>query len=284
VTAADSQPVSDAYAMFVRARTAVTSAAYPGRIDYTVAVSGVDGKTPIANHYRASYDPNGETIRLSSISDEELARPPVPRGVNVSVTFGICFGVCAAIKQPVGHPAPYEDLIGEPLLTPTYMFGLPLKGWANGMRAPSQEAEPWPVIATVSAQPRDYQVTLVDTQAVDGVMTYHLRLVPLRKPKENRLRELWIGEADYLPRRAVVSGNFTIAPLVDVPWTIDFSVAGGVPYIVRERAQRTLYLAHRRTVKDAIIAFVNVHEPDGTIYDEPLLTPDATDDALVEPQ
>jgi hypothetical protein len=141
-----------------------------------------------------------------------------------------------------------------------------------------------PVIAIVSSQAREYRVTLLDMPTIDGTATYHLRLVPLRRPKDNRLRELWIGTGDYLPRRALIAGNFTVAPLVDVPWNIEFSVIDGRPYVARENAERTLYLPHRRAVRDAMIAFENVHEDDGSIYNQPLLTPDTTADTLVEPQ
>lgn len=170
-----------------------------------------------------------------------------------------------------------------PLLEPTYTFGLRYK---SQTKADSDAVPPpLPVIAIVSAQSPDYRVALIDRPAIDGVPTYHLKLTPLRRPKDNRLRELWVGANDYLPRKAVVSGNFTIRPLVDVPWTIDFAVRDGAPYIARESASATLYLEHRRVVRDAVIAFDDVREPSETIYDKPIVTPAATDTAttLTEP-
>ncbi len=139
------------------------------------------------------------------------------------------------------------------------------------------------VIAIVSAQAPEYRVDLVDTPAIDDVATYHLRLMPLRRPKENRLRELWVGETDYLPRKAIIAGNFTVAPLVDVPWTIDFSIVDGAPYIARESAEQTLYLAHHRVVRDAVVAFQDIREPNGSLYDTPLIEPEQSDSALTEP-
>ncbi len=106
--------------------------------------------------------------------------------------------------------------------------------------------------------------------------TYHLALTPLRRPKDNRLRELWVGANDYLPRKAVISGNFTIRPLVDVPWTIDFAVVDGAPYIARESAAATLYMEHRRVIRSAVIAFDDIREPSG-IYDRPLVEPAPTE-------
>ncbi len=139
------------------------------------------------------------------------------------------------------------------------------------------------VIATVSAQASQYRVSLIDEPVLDGVRTYHLELIPLQRPKENRLRELWIGTTDYLPRRASIAGNFTMAPLVDVPWTVDFSVMDGAPYLTRESTANTLYLPHRRVVRDAVIAFQDIHEPT-SFYDTPIVEPDPDDAALVEPR
>ncbi len=281
MTADTPPPAPDAYALWQRARSAVTSADYPRRLSYTIAVTGLDGQTPVVDHYRGSCDPEDGAIRVFPISDEQLAQPPpVPHGVNVSFNIGICFGACTGIRLPVGHPGPYQDLLGEPLLAPTYTFGMryPARAAPHESDAPSSLR----TIAVVATQTRDYQVALIDTPYLDGTPTYHLALRPLRHPKDNRLRELWIGRDDYLPRRATVAGNFTLAPLVDVPWTVDFMVLDGAPYVSRESSSSTLYLAHRRVVRDAAVAFENISEPTG-IYDTPLVAPEATDTSLVEP-
>jgi len=183
---------------------------------------------------------------------------------------------------PVGHPAPYQDLIGQPLIAPTYMFGLRYPNVAYTIKPVGTESS-LPVIATVSTQNRDSDVTLLDEEPLDGTDTYHLRLTPLRRPKDHRLRELWVGTTDYLPRRAILSGNFTMAPLVDVPWTIDFSVINGVPYVATETTPDTLYLPHHRVVRDAVIAFNDIAEPGASIYHEPLIEPKVTGSALLEP-
>ncbi|MGA8533147.1 MAG: hypothetical protein WB615_03445 [Candidatus Tumulicola sp.] len=280
----DAPPAVDAWSIFVHTRSAVTAAQYPWRIDYDVAVAGFDGKVPVTDHYRANCEPNDGTIRIFPISDEQLAKPaPVPHGFNTKFTLAICFGLCIGVRLPMGHPAPYQDLIGEPLISPTYMFGLRYTNATKRDVLPV-ENNPLPTIAVVSTQARDYQVTLLNTEALDNTQTYHLLLKPLRKPKDNRLRELWVGVNDYLPRRAVLSGNFTAAPLVDVPWTVDFSVRGGAPFISQESADGTLYLPHHRVVQDATIAFESIGEAGTTIYDRPLLAPESTDTTLAEPE
>jgi hypothetical protein len=274
-------PAVDAWSIFAHTRSAVTSAQYPWRLDYTIAVSGLDGDKPVSDHYRASCDPSDGNIKLFPISDEQLkAPPPVPHGFNFSVSV-LFYG--GGFSIPVGHPAAYQDLIGEPLIAPTYMFGLRYSGVPPNIKPVGTEPATLPVIATVSTKSRDYEVTLVGIESLDGGQVYHLQLTPLRKPKDNRLRELWVGTNDYLPRRATIAGNFTSAPLVDVPWTIDFSVTNGAPYVTRETAAQTLYLPHRRIVRDAVIAFENIGEPGDSIYDQPLVAPEHSDSAIFEP-
>jgi len=280
---AESPPAVNAWSIFAHARSAVTSVQYPWRVDYTIAISGLDGAKPESDHYRGTCEPSDGSIKVFPMSDEQLrAPPPVPHGFNASLTLGICFAGCGGVRIPVGHPAPYQDLIGQPLIAPTYMFGLRYRGIPYNIKPVGTESA-LPVIATVSTKDRDYEVSLLGDEALEGVDTYHLQLLPLRKPRDNRLRELWVGRNDYLPRRAVLAGNFTVAPLVDVPWTVDFSVINGTPFVTRESTGETLYLAHHRVVRDAVIAFENINEPDGSVYDRPLLTPSETESTLAEP-
>ncbi len=283
--ATDNVPApTDGYSIWLQARSAVTSAQYPRRIAYTITITGLDGETPAAGHYRAVCSADDGSIHVFPISDEQLAQaPPVPHGADAYVNLFLSEGrgAPAVARLRVAHPAPYQDFLGWPILSPTFTFGM--RYGTGGIAAPSPAESSLRVIAIVSAQAPEYRVDLIDTPVVDDVATYHLRLTPLRRPKENRLRDLWVGETDYLPRKAVIAGNFTIAPLVDVPWTVDFSILDGALYIARERAERALYLAHHRVVQNAVVAFQDIREPDGSLYDSPLIEPERTDATLVEP-
>lgn len=264
-------PPPDAYTVFQRARSAVSSATYPRRIDYTVAISGFDGDRFRENHYRASYLRDG-TILEDPISDEELAAPPtVPHGFTIRIQ-GIVIG-----RQPAS-----PDLIGVPLLAPTYAFGLRFPQ-TSGTSEPDSSGAPIPTIAIVSTASRAYAVTLLDEPLLDGRLTYHLQLTPLRKPSVNRLRELWVDANDDLPRKAVVAGNFTTAPLTGVPWTISFGLFDGVPVIEREVAGAIIHAPHHRVLRDVSVAFESVREPDGSPIGEPMVAPQIDDEALLEP-
>ncbi|HEY1428838.1 MAG TPA: hypothetical protein VGF18_04655, partial [Candidatus Tumulicola sp.] len=240
--AAEAAPPMDPYAIFSQARAAVTAARYPERIDYTIHVSGYDGSVPRANHYLAVDRVDGQDLKVAAISAEEKAAPPTPRGVNVSFDAAICFMLCEVVHIPMGRPVASQDLLGVPMLTPAYAFGLqyPLTRHDRTQLDPSQAG--LPVIAVVSTQAREYDIAFMGSQTIDGTDSYGLRLTPRRNPKSNRLRELWVGAVDHLPRRATVAGNFTVAPLTDVPWTIDFTVIDGAPYIRDERADATLFM------------------------------------------
>ena len=254
-------PAADAYAIFQRTRSAVSAAHYPQRIEYTIVVSGDDGSTPRTNHYVASCGDSG-SILVSSISQEEVAKPTSPRGTDFSIHFYLSGGTGSGTSNTsisVGRPASSADVLGVPILTPSYMFGIRLPQRSG--EAPALGPAPsFPTIAVVSTDRRDYTVSFLGTDVVGDVDTYHLGLTPLRKPKVNRLRELWVGENDYLPRRALVAGNFTIAPLVDVPWTIDFTLHEGAPLISDESADQPLYMPHRHVITNATISFDDVRE------------------------
>jgi len=255
------------------------------RIEYTISVSGVDGAVLRSNHYSATYRPEVNEIDVDAISVEESREaPPLIRDFDVRPQQTGC--ECqpddgGPLSVGVGNPERSQDLLGVPHLTPTYMFGLDSPTVSNPL---GQALSSGPkLIAAVSTE-HNYAVTLVDERAIDDSPTYHLRLTPLHDPKRLRLRELWIGTFDYLPRRAVIEGNFTTAPLTDVPWIIDFSVMNGEPLIVRETAS-TLFLPHQQVVTDVVIAFEDIGERSGLSGAPlPLIDPALIGPVLLEPQ
>jgi hypothetical protein len=255
-------PATDAYAIFLHARAAVSAAQYPLALAYTIAVSGNAGSSSQTNHYRAFYSPDDGKFKISW---------------NAGAG-----GETGTATAPAGRPEGAPDLIGVPLLTPTYMFGLNYE--SLGRPAAISSSSSLPTIAVVGVGRPTYSVALAGTATIDGTETYELNLTPLHDPKTNRLRTLWVGVADYLPRKAIVAANFTIAPLDDVPWTIGFSVVDGVPLITDERPSQTLFMPHHHAVSDVSIAFENVHQADDTILREgELLRQAPSSTALVEP-
>ncbi len=268
----------DAYAIFLHSRSAVTAIRYPRRIGYVIQVSGTEDGKPRTNHYKGSYDPSSDTIRVFPISDEEMAAPP-PDPHDFDFRQIIIQGA----SVPIGRPADPDLLGGSPILDPTYSFGLRFKRIADSATTAVEAESNLPVIAVVSNSARDYDVSLLGETPLNGEETYHLGLKPLRKPKHFRLRELWVGVSDFLPRQALIAGNFTVAPLVDVPWIVSFRVVDGLLYVSSEHAQAKLYLSHRHTVQGAEVNFQGIQESVGDFSGAPLIAPDGTSTSLVEP-
>lgn len=272
----------DAATLFAQTRSAVASLAYPPEISYDIVVSGIDGGSQRTNHYRAVVRTETGEIRVEEISDEEEAGPsPPPRGFNSSVTATICIfrGGCATKSEAVGETPASADLLGVPVLSPTYDFGIVVPNGPARHVVTGQTT--LPVIVSVASSRKDYDITLLGMESIGNNTAYHLHFVPLRDPRRYRLRDLWVDPATHLPERAIVAGNFTLAPMTDVRWTIDFGEMAGGWYISRETAMSTLFLPHRRVVRDATISFEDI-APSGSVYG-PALTPDASANTLVEP-
>ena len=89
--------------------------------------------------------------------------------------------------------------------------------------------------------------------------------------------------AENCLRKAIVAGNFTLRPLVDVTWTVTFAVADDMLLIASERANAPLHFGRIRTVTDAGISFDDVAPPSGSPVGEPLVAPEETATTLVEP-
>jgi hypothetical protein len=285
--AAIASPAPDAYAIFAHTRSAVSAAQYPFALEYTIAVSGNAGSSSQTEHYRAFYSPDDGKLLVNPVSSEEAAHPVTPHGANLHLTFKISInagagGQTATASTPAGNPETSPDLIGVPFLTPTYMFGLNYASLAKPAAVSSSSS--LPTIAVVGVGRPAYSVALAGTAMIDGTQTYELNLTPLHDPKANRIRTLWVGVADYLPRKAIVAANFTIAPLDDVPWTIGFSVVDGVPLITDERPSQTLFLPHHHAISDVSIAFEDVHQAhDSALLEGELLRQAPSTTTLVEP-
>jgi len=280
-------PTLSPYAIFLRTRAAVSAARYPPALNYTIAVAGYAGDAYVTNHYRGYYSRDGGKIFVDPISGEEAAHPHTPHGVNFRITYEIGWNIGAGGQLgkgfiPAGRPEASADLVGVPDLSPAYMFGMPYVAFASP--APVAGPPGLRTIAVVGVGAPAYSVAFAGTATIGGSETYELALTPLRDPKDNRLRALWVGENDYLPRRAVVAGNFTVAPMVDVPWTIDFSVVNGAPLIVDEKANQPLFMSHHRVVRDVSIAFDDVREADAAaLTQRPLFQQPVSDSTLIEP-
>jgi len=135
-------------------------------------------------------------------------------------------------------------------------------------------------IADIKVFKRDYTITFVGTDAVQGHACYHLALLPTRSPHDYRLRDIWIDRATGATRKLREAINFKNGPGTDVPWTITFARIDGAQYVARERADapmsyRGLVYAH------ASVAFIGVAAT--TALPPTMIVPATADLILNEP-
>ena len=244
----------DAYAEFARVRAAVAAVRYPERVDYAIVVSGQDGAEYRSDRYRARYDTDTAVLRVQTISERELAQPASPHGFDLTLTISL-WGVVVLHTKNLTPTKAIEDLLGVPFLAPTYSFGIAHASAPSLGPTPSPQGTGLKTIAVVSAAQHDYTVTLDGDETIDGATFEHLTLRPLHDPNRYRLRELWVDSASKLPRRAIVSRNFTVAPEDTVAWSVDFATIEGGLYIESESALSTLQEAHGRAVSNATVTF-----------------------------
>jgi len=261
-----SAPSGDGYAEFARVRAAVAAQQYPDRIEYAIVVSGNDGSQARTDRYRARYYSQTGELRVQTITAEEQAHPPHPHGFDFSLSMTVNGGRGGGTEttqtKNLAPSKAIEDLLGVPFLTPVYSFGITPPPKAAGEAAASQSSG-LKTIAVVAAPQHDYDVTLLGNESIDGRETEHLGLRPLHDPNRLRLRELWVDPTSKLPRRAVISRNFTVAPEDTVPWRIDFAIVGTSLYVARETALAPLHEAHARFVTNAEVTFDYAPEPGG---------------------
>lgn len=95
---------------------------------------------------------------------------------------------------------------------------------------------PPPLIGSVqSTYESEYRVLSIETQGT----VYHLRVMPLRDPRRNRVRELWIDRETYEIRKAIVTDRLYMlgGPVLDQIDTVSMGSAFGYPVITSIHAR-----------------------------------------------
>ena len=250
--------------IFERARSAAAQRCTAG-LAYHIIVTAVVGGTVRENRFGATYLGDLDELHVNASSDEEAAHPSVPHGVDVAVTLfgGSVGGLSRALTKSLNHDEP-KELIGVPRLRPNYAFGLrrvddASPPAASDVAGPSSSSSPSSSYRTIgkiaSSFLRDYEAALVGDGDLDGVDTYHLRLTPRRDPQRNRLREIWVETASYLPVRIISSANFQAGPATRVSWQIDYRDVDGCRLIDEERALGPLDYGRDRTYERTTLRF-----------------------------
>jgi hypothetical protein len=262
------QPVGDQPAPDVAyglARKAWSVQTAPAAVDYVVLVRLRNGEKPTAIHYRGEEDLAADTIHVDRFSDEEVATPYVPRGINVVVGLSVSLGSKAVGQTPsrpsaaaggilLSRPEPSFDLLGTPHLSATYAFGIKQLPETPAGPAGSSALK---TIGKVSVVSRTYSIRC-DTELTPDEGAVHLFLEPLRDARNNRLREMWIDPLTDHTLRIRTAGNFRDGPPLHCDWSITFTTIGGVTYIDKEVALGPLDYGRNKIYRDVTISFERI--------------------------
>jgi hypothetical protein len=277
----------DPYQIFERARRVLQAQSYPDPIFYRTTVRVSEGAKDESEHFRAEALSGGD-VRVKGVSQEEQAAPHQSTGVNFKLALSIGWntgagGQTATVTQDAHRLEASPDYLGVPLISPTYAFGLTTVPRYEPETTNSLSTSKLKTIATVTAVSRVYRVTLLGTEVVDGLYTDHLQLEPTSHPERYRIRDLWVDAYTYQIVQLQTQGNFTAAPMSNVPWLVTFQNVGGSVYIKEETALAPLAFRDDRTFSTASISFDEIRATD----DSPPILPTmdkAADTNLREPE
>jgi hypothetical protein len=261
--------LTDPYAIFAAARTHWETARYPSQVSYTVAVTVRHNGTNSEAHYHSYYDSVENRVDVNAVSDEEIAHPYTPHGIDV---FFTPFGA----HIPLSSPERTFDYLGVPVLAPNYSFGIassvPHAPDANNLElvaeirrefcdpAPSKNAPPdsgLKTIASIEIVRRAYIIELNGLTRINGHADYDLGLRPISDPGRYRLREVWVDAQTFATDRLVSQGNFTEGGMTGIRWTVDFRDINGAMYVASETTTQSFTVA-RRAYDSAAIAFTDL--------------------------
>jgi hypothetical protein len=236
------------YQIFARAKQYWETQRYPEMLEYTVAVTVVEGGKTKIERYRGGYNSSKGAILFDPVSDYEAAHPYVPKGIDFYIPI-----------VHLGKPEPPVDYLGVPDIAPNYGFGIGTTSLTPVASTPTPEelvreiraefndpdprATPTPLptpglreIATVISKTKAYDITLEGIDDTERGQAYHLHMRPLREPGKYRLRDLWVDTSTFAPRKLIEGLNFVAGPGTTVPWSVSFEPIDGSLYIDREMA------------------------------------------------
>jgi hypothetical protein len=221
-------PQLSAGTIFARARLAMFLRSYPRYVAYIVDIQSTAYGKHYHEGYRAMLRPHDNALTVKSSPIYSTNQPDNPYGFSF---FGL---------NREGKPEDHiEPPFGYPLMSAIFDFDLARSPTARPPGAEPIES-PAPVIGQIAVTGGDYNVTLAGNELLDGFDVYHLTLVPLKDPDQNRIRDLWVDVKTFDVRKLVTMGIFEKGPPTTVPWTVTFIQLQGHWFIRQEVTTATL--------------------------------------------
>jgi hypothetical protein len=191
---------------FARAQT------YPPYLSYIVTVRASAKSRWLVEQFQSVCRTRDDRVLTYGTPISSTNQPDNPYKFTLKVK-GLAIHDSRNIDEPFGLPE----------LSPIFTFGL-------------LQMHP------ASSPLRQYDVTLVGVEVLDGHKTYHLSLVPREQPKTYRLRDLWIDARSSAILKLTSAGVFSSGPATSVPWDITFTVDHGHWLINTEETTTPLLL------------------------------------------
>ena len=116
-------------------------------------------------------------------------------------------------------------------------------------------------IGRIESNTRAYDIRIVGTETVAGELALHLALAPIRDPKLNRLRDLWLDPSTYRTVQSRVQGILENKPYDGIPWTVHYVIVDGRQYVQQVVADEPLHFGLDTTLPKFEFDFVDFHFP-----------------------
>jgi hypothetical protein len=184
---------------------------------------------------------------------------------------GFAFSIFGAkIFDTNGDAEPIR--VDDPQIAPDESFGirtrfggsLAMPGASPGpSAAPSENPDDaLRQITRVEANTRAYQIDLVGPETVIAQPSLHLKLTPLRDPKINRLRDVWVDPTTYRTIQVRVQGLLNGKPYDGVSWLVRYVVLDGRNYVQQIFAEAPLDFGIDTTIPKFEFDFVDYQFPE----------------------
>jgi hypothetical protein len=210
----------------------------------------------------ATFRTNDGALHLAYIAVPEDDAKRL-RGFPISI-----FGIKIADTNPDAEPINVQ----EPDIEPNSSFGLLTRYQSrvivtsepteNPLNNPSPRASQLHEIGRVEVATRDYDVRIVGDETLRTGEAVHLKMIPLRDPRQFRLRDLWVDKASDATAQLVVAGIYNGKPYDAIQWTVRYVPIDGRWYVQQLRGDGMHFGFGLEVLIDAMeIDFVDYHFP-----------------------
>ena len=221
------------------------------------------GKYVVDTWWDAYYRTKDGALKLLRLHDIPAENARL-RGFAFSI-FGAQIFDTNADSEPIR--------VDDPQIAPDESFGLrtrfgaslalasPSPGPGAGAGASPDPGEALRQITRVEANTRAYQIEIVGPETVTEQQSLHLKLTPLRDPKLNRLRDVWIDPTTYRTIQMRVQGILNGKPYDGASWIVRYVVVDGRNYVQQIFAEGPLSFGLDTTIPKFEFDFVDYQFP-----------------------